>query len=48
MVGLMPGGMESLYDSKGYRPYAQDGGDVNENVDFFVALASYIMMVNIT
>jgi hypothetical protein len=34
------GGMETLYDSKGYRPYAQDGGDVNENVDFFVALAS--------
>ncbi len=34
------GGVESLYDSKGYRPYAQDGGDVNENVDFFVALAS--------
>jgi hypothetical protein len=34
------GGMESLYDAKGYRPYAQDDGDVNENVDFFVALAS--------
>ena len=34
------GGMDTLYDAKGYRPYAQDDGDINENVDFFVALAS--------
>jgi len=34
------GGMETLYDATGYRPYAQDDGDINENVDFFVALAS--------
>jgi len=34
------GGMETLYDVKGYKPYAQEDGDVNENVDFFVAVAS--------
>ncbi len=34
------GGMETLYDAKGYKPYAQEDGDINENVDFFVALAS--------
>ncbi|NOZ90895.1 MAG: DUF3373 family protein [Epsilonproteobacteria bacterium] len=34
------GGMSTLYDATGYEPYAQDDGDVNENVDFFVALAS--------
>jgi len=34
------GGMETLYDAKGYKPYAQNDGDVNENVDFVVAVAS--------
>jgi uncharacterized coiled-coil protein SlyX len=34
------GGMNTLYDSRGYRPYAQQDGDINENVDFAVALAS--------
>jgi hypothetical protein len=34
------GGIESMYDAHGYKPYAQEEGDVNENVDFFVTLAS--------
>lgn len=34
------GGMESVYDTFGYMPYAQEDGDVNENVDFFVTVAS--------
>ncbi len=34
------GGIESLYDAQGYKPYAQEDGDVNENVDFLVALGS--------
>ena len=34
------GGMESMYDAHGYKPYAQDDGDRNENVDVFVALGS--------
>ena len=34
------GGMETLYDRVGYKPYAQKDGDVNENVDFFVTVAS--------
>ncbi len=34
------GGMETLYDAKGYKPYAQKDGDVSENVDFLIALAS--------
>ncbi|DAB39883.1 MAG TPA: hypothetical protein CFH81_06570 [Sulfurovum sp. UBA12169] len=35
------GGIETLFDSTGiYEPYAQEGGDVNENVDFFVVLGS--------
>ncbi len=34
------GGMATLYDSAGYKPYAQDDGDVNENVDFFVLLGN--------
>lgn len=34
------GGIESVYDNAGARPYAQEDGDVNENVDFFVTVAS--------
>lgn len=34
------GGIETLYDTTGYAPYAQEDGDVNENVDFFVVLGS--------
>jgi hypothetical protein len=34
------GGIESMYDAEGYKPYAQEEGDVNENVDFFVTLGS--------
>ncbi|MCH9814049.1 MAG: DUF3373 domain-containing protein [Epsilonproteobacteria bacterium] len=34
------GGIETLYDTTGYRPYAQEEGDVDENVDFFVMLGS--------
>jgi len=34
------GGVESVYDVGGYSPYAQEEGDRNENVDFFVALGS--------
>ena len=34
------GGIESVYDLGGRGPYAQADGDVNENVDFAVAVAS--------
>jgi len=34
------GGIESVYDVGGYSPYAQEDGDINENVDFFVTLGS--------
>ncbi len=34
------GGMETLYDTVGYRPYAQEDGDIDENVDFLVILGS--------
>jgi hypothetical protein len=34
------GGIESVYDASGYKPYAHEDGDVDENVDFFVAVAS--------
>jgi hypothetical protein len=34
------GGIESVYDGAGYKPYAQEDGDVDENVDFFVTVAS--------
>ncbi|MCH9739784.1 MAG: DUF3373 domain-containing protein [Epsilonproteobacteria bacterium] len=34
------GGIESVYDKAGYKPYAQEEGDVDENVDFFVTVAS--------
>ena len=34
------GGMESVYNVTGYKPYAQEDGDVNENVDFFVTVGS--------
>jgi len=36
------GGMETLYDtaSNGYKPYAQNNEDLDENVDFFVVLGS--------
>jgi hypothetical protein len=34
------GGIESMYDSHGYKPYAQEDGDRNENVDFFITLGS--------
>jgi hypothetical protein len=34
------GGIESMYDAHGYKPYAQEDGDLNENVDFFVTLGS--------
>ncbi len=35
------GGIETLFDSVGgYQPYAQADGDINENVDYLVALAN--------
>ena len=34
------GGMESVYDLGGRGPYAQEEGDIHENVDFFVTLGS--------
>jgi hypothetical protein len=34
------GGIETLYDRVGYKPYAQEDGDVNENVDFLVLLGN--------
>ena len=36
------GGMETLYDTSadGYRPYSQGEDDLDENVDFFLALGS--------
>ena len=34
------GGIASVYDGAGYKPYAQEDGDVNENVDFFITVAS--------
>jgi hypothetical protein len=34
------GGIESVYDVGGYSPYAQEDGDINENVDFLIALGS--------
>jgi len=35
------GGIKTLTDNAvGYQPYAQDGGDVNDNVNYFVAIAS--------
>jgi hypothetical protein len=34
------GGIESVYDGTGYKPYAHEDGDVDENVDFFVTVAS--------
>jgi len=34
------GGIESFYDSKGYKPYAQEDRDVNENVDFLIFLGN--------
>lgn len=34
------GGIETVYDVGGYAPYAQEDGDINENVDFFVTLGS--------
>ncbi len=34
------GGIESIYDVGGYKPYAQKDGDVNENVDLLIALGS--------
>ncbi len=34
------GGIESMYDAEGYKPYAQEDGDINENVDFLIALGS--------
>lgn len=34
------GGIESVYDDAGYKPYAQEEGDLNENVDFFTVLGS--------
>jgi len=33
-------GVETLYDNGGYRPYAIEDGDVNENVDFLVLLGN--------
>jgi len=33
-------GVETLYDKGGYRPYAIDNGDVNENVDFLIFLGN--------
>ena len=34
------GGIETVYDNGGFKPYAQDEGDIEENVDFFVVLGS--------
>jgi len=34
------GGIETLNDLVGYKPYAQEEGDINENVDFFVVLGN--------
>ncbi|NEW61734.1 DUF3373 family protein [Sulfurovum sp. bin170] len=34
------GGVESVYDGAGYKPFAHEDGDVDENVDFFVTVAS--------
>ena len=34
------GGIETLYDNGGFKPYAQEEGDIEENVDFFVVLGS--------
>ena len=34
------GGVESFNDAHGYKPYAQEDGDHNENVDFLVTVAS--------
>ncbi len=33
-------GLETLYDKGGYRPYAMEDGDVNENVDFLIFLGN--------
>ncbi len=33
-------GVETIYDKGGYRPYAQEDGDTNENVDFLIFLGS--------
>jgi len=33
-------GVETLYDKGGYRPYALEDGDVNENVDFLIFLGN--------
>jgi len=33
-------GVETLYDKGGYRPYAIEDGDVNENVDFLIFLGN--------
>ncbi len=33
-------GVETLYDKGGYRPYAMEDGDVNENVDFLIFLGN--------
>jgi len=33
-------GVETLYDNGGYRPYALEDGDVNENVDFLIFLGN--------
>ncbi|OQX73879.1 MAG: hypothetical protein B6D59_04195, partial [Campylobacteraceae bacterium 4484_4] len=34
------GGIKTLNDLYGYKPYAQEEGDIEENVDFFVVLGS--------
>ena len=34
------GGLESVYDGAGYKPYAHEEGDIDENVDFFITVAS--------
>lgn len=33
-------GVETIYDNGGYRPYAIEDGDVNENVDFLIFLGN--------
>lgn len=33
-------GLETIYDNGGYRPYALEDGDINENVDFLVILGN--------
>jgi len=33
-------GVETLYDKGGYRPYALEDGDINENVDFLILVGS--------